>query len=115
NTDHRPFEKVKKDTDQYKSDKIDATITYFKINDSLDIEKFYDTDFIPPDGPRHECSSMSYCGDEDEVAEEKETVEKKPEKVKKQWSFDISNIQENVEGMFIFVAVSCINIEKDMK
>ncbi|RGB24235.1 hypothetical protein C1646_773379 [Rhizophagus diaphanus] len=97
NTDYRPFifnkkKNFRNENESRRSAKIDKTIAYFKINDNLSIDKFYDHDHDPPSFDANNFGSDNF-----------------------RWSFDISNMQKNNGKYFIFVAVSRINIDGDMK
>ncbi|CAB4474212.1 unnamed protein product [Rhizophagus irregularis] len=95
NTDYRPFifNKKKNFRNEFEeSVEIDKTIAYFKIKDDFSIDKLYDHD--PP----------LFHGDEKGIKQDNFG-----------WSFDISNMHKNNGKYFIFVAVSRINIEEDMK
>jgi hypothetical protein len=97
NTDYRPFifnkkKNFRNENELEESVEIDnKTIAYFKIKDDFSIDKLYDHD--PP----------FY---DDEKGTKQDNF---------RWSFDISNMHKNNGKYFIFVAVSRINIEEDMK
>ncbi|CAB5320432.1 unnamed protein product [Rhizophagus irregularis] len=100
NTDYRPFifnkkkNNLRNENDVEGSVEIDKTIAYFKINDDFSIEKLYDHN--PP------------IFDDNKV-------EKETKKDNFRWSFDISNMYEKNDKCFVFVAISRINIDEDMK
>ncbi|PKK73779.1 hypothetical protein RhiirC2_709382 [Rhizophagus irregularis] len=110
NTDYREFVFRNRDVCNNKKessdrDTIDKTIAYFKIKDDLTIDKFYHTDH-----------DKSYSIKEIQEVSENSSL-KKDETFK--WSFDISNMyeenNENNNECFIFVAITCINVDKDKK
>ncbi|RGB38581.1 hypothetical protein C1646_812538 [Rhizophagus diaphanus] len=105
NTDYRPFMFNKKknfrnENEFEKPVDIDKTIAYFKIKDDFSIDKLYDHD--PP----------SFDDNNAGFSDNDENGTKKPNYG---WSFDISNMHKNNDKYFIFVAVSRINIDEDMK
>ncbi|RGB23884.1 hypothetical protein C1646_805703 [Rhizophagus diaphanus] len=112
NTDHREFVFRNGDVRNNKKessdgpDTIDKTIAYFKIKDDLTIDKFYKTD-----------RDKFYSIKEDELQISENNSSKKDEKNEMfKWSFDISNMyEENNNECFIFVTISRINVDKDMK
>ncbi|CAG8663971.1 12060_t:CDS:10, partial [Rhizophagus irregularis] len=116
NTDYREFvfrnrdvyNNKKESYDEPDTDTIDKTIAYFKIKDDLTIDKLYNTDY-------DKSYSTKEIQDESQVSENSGL--KKDEKNETfEWSFDISNMyEENNNECFIFVAISRINVNKDMK
>ncbi|CAB4495387.1 unnamed protein product [Rhizophagus irregularis] len=105
NTDYRPFifnkkKNFRNENELEESVEIDKTIAYFKIKDDFSIDKLYDQDPPPFDG-----NNVGFS-DNDENETKKSNF---------RWSFDISNMHKNNDKYFIFVAVSRINIEEDMK
>ena len=134
NTDHRKFEVNKKEIDPFEvnkketetkefddppeikePDEIDATIAHFKLNDELEIVGLYDKPPDPFAGTTKTEADTDQDDDDDDsnhsiVIEEPEKLNDKKEIEKQQWSFDISNIQHKGEVHFIFVAVSCVDV-----
>ncbi|RGB30630.1 hypothetical protein C1646_765101 [Rhizophagus diaphanus] len=105
NTDYRPFifnkkKNFRNEKEFKESVEIDKKIAYFKIKDDFSIDKLYDHD--PP----------PFVGNNVGFSDNDENGTKKPNF---RWSFDISNMHENNGKYFIFVAVSRINIDEDMK
>ncbi|PKB93818.1 hypothetical protein RhiirA5_440244 [Rhizophagus irregularis] len=106
NTDYRPFlfnkkKNFRNESEFEESVKINKTIAYFKIKDDLSIDKLYDCDPPPFDG-----NNVGFS-DNDENGTKKPNF---------RWSFDISNMHKNDSGKyFVFVAISRINIDEDMK
>ncbi|PKK61033.1 hypothetical protein RhiirC2_718703 [Rhizophagus irregularis] len=105
NTDYRPFifnkkKNFRNENEFEESVEIDKTIAYFKIKDDFSIDKLYDQDPPPFNG-----NNVGFS-DNDENETKKSNF---------RWSFDISNMHKNNDKYFIFVAVSRINIEEDMK
>ncbi|CAG8659395.1 21020_t:CDS:10 [Rhizophagus irregularis] len=105
NTDYRPFifnkkKNFRNENEFEESVEIDKTIAYFKIRDDFSIDKLYDHDPPPFDG-----NSVG-SSDWDEKGTSEDNF---------RWSFDISNMHKNNGKYFIFVAVSRININEDMK
>jgi hypothetical protein len=108
NTDHRQYkfkEKVDATTSEQNlnnqnDEEINKTIAYFEINENLDIVKFYDPQKIDPQKIIRE-TSVDVDDDTDN---------------RYRWGLDISNVQNYQEDKyFIFIAVSCIDVDKDMK
>ncbi|PKC06819.1 hypothetical protein RhiirA5_481799 [Rhizophagus irregularis] len=106
NTDHRQFRLSKEKTTsaQHNSnnqnddkEEITKTIARFKINENLEIDKFDkgDKSLI-----RETNSSANNSNDTDNMY---------------RWSLDISNVQNYQDKYFIFVAVSRIDVNEDMK
>ncbi|CAB5370479.1 unnamed protein product [Rhizophagus irregularis] len=106
NTDHRQFRLSKEKTTsaQHNSnnqnddkEEITKTIARFKINENLEIDKFDkgDKSLI-----RETNSSANNSNDADNMY---------------RWSLDISNVQNYQDKYFIFVAVSHIDVNEDMK
>ncbi|CAB5370240.1 unnamed protein product [Rhizophagus irregularis] len=105
NTDYRPFifnkkKNFRNENEFEESVEIDKTIAYFKIKDDFSIDKLYDQDPPPFDG-----NNVGFS----------DNYENETKKFNFRWSFDISNMHKNNDKYFIFVAVSRINIEEDMK
>ncbi|CAG8589212.1 6855_t:CDS:1 [Funneliformis mosseae] len=98
NTDYRDYKKQKTHTSQEDleqnetdvTDVINKTITSFKINYDLTFNNF---------------GNLRERSDNVPIEENK----------KFRWSLDISSIRKYRVGSFIFVAVSRIDVEKDMK
>ncbi|RIA86146.1 hypothetical protein C1645_829712 [Glomus cerebriforme] len=99
NTDYRSITRNNNDNE---SDEIDKIIAYFKIREDLTIAKFY----------RPQESGNSDNSSSGDVENRKNTLNKGE---KFRWSFDISNICKNENKYFIYVAVSHIDIDSDMK
>ncbi|RGB23907.1 hypothetical protein C1646_805620 [Rhizophagus diaphanus] len=87
-----------------KSDVIDKTIAYFRINDNFIISKFYDKNYKPPSF--NQVSKLN-TSDDDAKEDEKGDVFR--------WSFDVSNLHKNDDEYYILVAVSRVNVNEDMK
>lgn len=86
------------------SDKIDKTIVYFKINEDFTIDKLYDhTKHDPP----------LFDGKDVDSEKSDSKADKKNDKFR--WSIDISNMYEINNKHFVIVALSHINVSKDMK
>ncbi|RIA86143.1 hypothetical protein C1645_829709 [Glomus cerebriforme] len=127
NTDYRQFEeeKNKKKVNSNESDEINKTIAYFKINDDFSIEGFYKKDYLPlpfNETQRQKLAQEDVINIDDNNGDNSSSGKAKDEgntlnKDKKfRWSFDISNMQhENENKYFIFVAISHIDVDKNMK
>ncbi|PKB99971.1 hypothetical protein RhiirA5_382784 [Rhizophagus irregularis] len=87
-----------------KSDVIDKTIAYFRINDNFTISKFYDKKYKPP--PFNQESKLNTSDDDAKEDEKSDTF---------RWSFDVSNLHKNDDEYYILVAVSRVNVNEDMK
>ncbi|PKY48925.1 hypothetical protein RhiirA4_526366 [Rhizophagus irregularis] len=87
-----------------KSDVIDKTIAYFRINDNFTISKFYDKNHKPPSFNQE---SKLNTSDDDAKEDEKSDAFR--------WSFDVSNLHKNDDEYYILVAVSRVNVNEDMK
>jgi hypothetical protein len=87
-----------------KSDVIDKTIAYFRINDNFTISKFYDKNHKPPSFNQE---SKLNTSDDDAKEDEKSDAFR--------WSFDVSNLHKNDDEYYILVAVSHVNVNEDMK
>ncbi|GBC18582.2 hypothetical protein GLOIN_2v1769896 [Rhizophagus irregularis DAOM 181602=DAOM 197198] len=105
NTDHRTFNMKESDNKKSeKSDVIDKTIAYFRINDNFTISKFYDKKYKPP--PFNQESKLNTSDDDAKEDEKSDTF---------RWSFDVSNLHKNDDEYYILVAVSRVNVNEDMK
>ncbi|CAB4389931.1 unnamed protein product [Rhizophagus irregularis] len=105
NTDHRTFNMKESDNKKSeKSDVIDKTIAYFRINDNFTISKFYDKNYKPP--PFNQESKLNTSDDDAKEDEKSDTF---------RWSFDVSNLHKNDDEYYILVAVSRVNVNEDMK
>ncbi|GBB84949.1 hypothetical protein RclHR1_11530001 [Rhizophagus clarus] len=78
-------------------EEINKTIAYFKISESLDIEKFYDQYF-------RRTIQETAGTDVNDVTDDGY-----------RWGLDISNVQNYQDKYFILVAVSRIDVSDDMK
>ncbi|PKY30536.1 hypothetical protein RhiirB3_531106 [Rhizophagus irregularis] len=107
NTDHRQFGLSKKTTtsehntnnqNDQGEEEITKTIAYFKINENLDIAKFYD-------------QYDTLCTNRETGIDVNDDTDKRY-----RWGLDISNIQNYYQDKyFIFIAVSRIDVSEDMK
>ncbi|PKY51632.1 hypothetical protein RhiirA4_546667 [Rhizophagus irregularis] len=105
NTDHRQFRFKEKTTSAQHNpnnqnndeEEITKTIARFKINENLEIDKFDKGDKSPI---RDTNSSANNSNDTDNMY---------------RWSLDISNVQNYQDKYFIFIAVSRIDVNEDMK
>ncbi|CAI2173626.1 3244_t:CDS:10 [Funneliformis geosporum] len=104
NTDYRgSHRKKEKDLSQQNaSENIDERIALFKINNNLTVNKIYGKNETPP---RFDNENNDYISNTDELSG---TINNNN---RFRWSLDISNMDEK----FLFVAVSYIDIDEDMK
>ncbi|GBB90169.1 hypothetical protein RclHR1_17030002 [Rhizophagus clarus] len=136
NTDYRSFKKKLSSDNKNESNgsiEIDKTIAYFKINDDFNIKKFYrnetKTEYkesVSKEGEENddfnvknvvigsgELDDFNIDSNETKIKYEKSASRKKD---KFRWSFDVSNMHhKNDAESFIFVAISRINIDEDMR
>ncbi|RGB26522.1 hypothetical protein C1646_770336, partial [Rhizophagus diaphanus] len=105
NTDHRQFRFKEKTTSAQHNpnnqngdeEEITKTIARFKINENLEIDKFDKDVKSPIQGTN---SSTNNSNDTDD---------------RYRWGLDISNVQSYQGEYFIFIAVSRIDVNRDMK
>ncbi|RIA86147.1 hypothetical protein C1645_807927 [Glomus cerebriforme] len=101
NTDYRQFrtkKQINATSKQIQNDEeINRTITSFKLNENLDIDKFY------KEYPQKRNEPQEYDNAEDYMDK------------RFRWSLDISNVQVYDGKCFIFVAVSRIDVFEDMR
>ncbi|RGB25036.1 hypothetical protein C1646_772294 [Rhizophagus diaphanus] len=132
NTDYRPSQLNKKKVNSNDKNEFE-TIAYFKIKDDFTIEKFYITSYMPPpfipnddeytEAEEISLSDLEFCGFKVSVLDEetassvsnKTTTNNKKKVEQFRWSFDISNMHKNDDKYFVFVAISRINVDEDMK
>ncbi|GBB90270.1 hypothetical protein RclHR1_17170001 [Rhizophagus clarus] len=95
-------------------DEIDKTVAHFQIKDDFTIDKFYNTNCRLSPFQDDLCISDSNIYSSDSI-EKKEDEKNGTSK----WSFDVSNMHKmhgkNDNEYFILVAVSCINVDEDMR